>query len=151
MIGFKGIAYFCSASILALSGQAFAQEAPSTNAEEAPVGEIVVTGTSIRGVAPTGSPILSVGADDIRKSNASTLSDVLAKVPQIAQFGTIPTGTPTFGSIVAATALRPNLGNNATLLLLNGHRVVPSGILSGVTDASIITPRAIERVERETR
>jgi len=143
----RNLAFCCSVSALALSDPAIAQETASSAAEEASAPDIIVTGTSIRGVAPTGSPIISVGAEDIRKANASTLSDVLAKVPQVAQFGTIPTGTPTFGSIVAVTSLRPNLGNNATLLLLNGHRVVPSGILSGVTDASIITPGAIERVE----
>ncbi|NOW47968.1 iron complex outermembrane receptor protein [Novosphingobium sp. SG751A] len=130
-----------------MSGAVFAQEQAATVSDNVSAAEIIVTGTSIRGVAPTGSPILSVGADDIKKSNASSLSDVLAKVPQVAQFGTIPTGSPTFGSIVAATSLRPNLGNNATLLLINGHRVVPSGILTGIVDASIITPGAIDRVE----
>lgn len=148
MTNFRKIALCCSLTALAFSEAAFAQESAAVAPDDTPAAaEIVVTGTSIRGVAPTGSPIVSVGAEEIRKSNANTLSDVLAKVPQVAQFGTIPTGTPTFGSIVAATALRPNLGNNATLLLLNGHRVVPSGILSGVVDASIITPGAIERVE----
>jgi len=143
----RNLAFCCSMSALALSGTAFAQDKASGAEGEGTAPEIVVTGTSIRGVAPTGSPILSVGADEIKKSNANTLSDVLAKIPQVAQFGTIPTGSPTFGSIVAATSLRPNLGSNATLLLLNGHRMVPSGILSGIVDASTITPAAIERVE----
>ena len=45
--------------------------------------EIVVTGSSIRGVPPTGSNLISVSREDIRTIGANTTPDLLASVPQL--------------------------------------------------------------------
>src|SRR5690349_10037490 len=51
-------------------------------------GEIVVTGSSIRGVPPTGSNLISVTREDIRTVGASTTAGLLASVPQLNSFNT---------------------------------------------------------------
>jgi iron complex outermembrane receptor protein len=109
--------------------------------------EIIVTGSSIRGIAPTGSAPIMVDRESIDKVATRTTAELLATLPQIAQFNAVPTGLTSFGSAVASVSLRPNLGGGATLVLINGHRVVLSGLTVGVVDPSNIPPAAIERVE----
>lgn len=50
---------------------------------------VVVTGTSIRGVAPVGSPLLSKGRDDLESTSAVTIADYMLSVPQLQQGRTI--------------------------------------------------------------
>src|SRR5690606_21677686 len=52
--------------------------------------EIVVTGSSIRGVQPTGSNLVSVSTEDIKAIGAPTTPDLLARVPQLNSFNTAP-------------------------------------------------------------
>ena len=52
--------------------------------------EIVVTGTSIRGVPPTGSNLISVTREEIRAIGANTTPALLAAVPQLNSFNTSP-------------------------------------------------------------
>src|SRR5690349_11202460 len=56
-----------------LSGMAIAQEAskPANDQEAANLDEIVITGTSIKGVTPIGSNLVSVGVDELEKSAAT--------------------------------------------------------------------------------
>ena len=51
---------------------------------------IVITGSSIRGVPPTGSNLISVSREDIRTIGANTTPDLLASVPQLNSFNTSP-------------------------------------------------------------
>ncbi|MEG8044718.1 hypothetical protein QP164_19460 [Sphingomonas sp. LR59] len=60
------------------------QEAPAPTEEAA---DIVVTGSSIRGVAPTGSSLVSVTRADIVATGASTTTELLRTVPQLGSFG----------------------------------------------------------------
>ena len=84
--------------------------------------EIIVTGTSIRGVPPSGSNLVSVSSDDIKAIGAPTTPDLLASVPQLNSFNTAPKASAGgFGSF--APGLR-SLPSSATLLLMNGHRLV---------------------------
>ncbi len=116
-------------------------------AEDDELGEVVVTGTSIRGIAPTGSAPIAVERSEIDANAPRTTAELLAHIPQIAQFNAVPTGTTGFGAVVAQASLRPNLGANATLVLVNGHRIVNNGALAGMTDTSALAPSAISRVE----
>jgi iron complex outermembrane receptor protein len=54
------------------------------------VSEVVVTGSSIRGVPPTGSNLISVSREDIRAVGANTTPELLASVPQLNSFNTAP-------------------------------------------------------------
>jgi iron complex outermembrane recepter protein len=137
------------ASIVAVLGltqatMVLAQEsAPAAELEE-----VVVTGTLIRGVAPTGSDIVTVSREDIVASGVATTADLLAMVPQVSAFNTTPVGSPDFSSPITVPSLRGiGLGGTATLVLVNGHRMVGAGILQTIPDPSAIPPAAIERVE----
>jgi iron complex outermembrane receptor protein len=120
--------------------------------------EIVITGTQIRGIAPAGANVISVGQQEIQESGAARGNDILANVPQISNFfNAMPDvgGNNPFG-INAAPIQRPNLrslpGNNVnsgslTLILMDGHRVTPSGLTQIAVDPDIVPSALLERVE----
>jgi iron complex outermembrane receptor protein len=70
-----------------LSTAAQAQEKPKTD-DTAVVEEVVVTGTSIRGAAPVGSALVAVGRQDIEKTSATTVQQILKTVPSVTGLGT---------------------------------------------------------------
>ena len=117
---------------------------------EADDGTIVVTGTHLRG-APASSPMIVIDREDIDRSGASSVEQLMRKVPQNSQGGV---NQENFGAILpdqdvtdhgAGINLR-GLGQRATLVLLNGRRLAPSGFGAHV-DVSLIPLSAIERVE----
>ena len=115
----------------------------AANAGAAP--DIVVTGSSIRGVPPTGSNLISVTREDIRTIGANTTADLLATVPQLNSFNSAPQREGG-GAGAFAPGLR-GLPATATLPLLNGHRLVASGVNETAPDYPLLPELAIERVE----
>ena len=105
--------------------------------------EIVVTGTAIRGVAPVGSATVNISRDTIVQSGVRDASSLIAQLPQGSGQGTTLTNS---GGRSAGVNLR-GLGNNATLLLFDGHRTVNQGIQNIVPDPNTVPFGAIERVE----
>lgn len=114
--------------------------------------DIVVTGTVLRGAAPAGAQIIEVTRETIDNRGFQSLQDALRSLPQ----------TSTIGAYAGFQAVsRQNaglnygkgssinlrgLGPDATLVLLNGRRIAPSG--SGTFfDISQIPLAAVERVE----
>lgn len=82
-------------------------------------------------------------------TGATSTNDLLATIPQISNFNTIPNGGANFGQPIVQANLR-NLGasgGTTTLTLVNGHRMVGQGILQTYIDPQIIPPGIIERVE----
>lgn len=120
-------------------------EGPGTAEEE----EVVVTGTLLRGVAPTGTNVVSVGREEVVATGASSANDLLASIPQVGNFGTVPSGS----GDISIPIVRPNIrnlgasGGTTTLVLMNGKRIVGAGVLQTSVDPSIIPPDMIERVE----
>src|SRR5882757_4836363 len=113
------------------------------------VSEVVVTGTLLRGVAPTGTDLISVPRDDIVATGVASSGDLLATIPQIGFFGTLPRGNQDAGSPLVTPNLR-NLGlpgDSTTLILMDGHRIVGAGVLQTFPDPTIIPPGVLERVE----
>ncbi|MEQ1820710.1 MAG: TonB-dependent receptor, partial [Terricaulis sp.] len=113
--------------------------------------EIVVTGTRIRGAAPAGSHVITLDREDIDQTGRSTVQEVLQTLPQ--NFGgsqneATQEGTQnarsnfTYGSTVDLRGL----GADATLTLVDGHRLAPAGV-GGYIDISTIPLSAVERVE----
>lgn len=111
--------------------------------------EIIVTGTLIRGVAPTGTNVIGVTRDDVVATGAASSNDLLATIPQTGMFNSLPRGTAS----AAIPINRPNIrnlgasGGASTLVLMNGHRLVGAGVLQTSVDPSIFPPAVIERVE----
>jgi len=110
--------------------------------------DVIVTGSSIRGVPPTGSNLISVSRDDIVTQGGANTPDLSASIPQLSSFNTAPqtsAGTgPGLGSF--APALR-GLPATATLPLMNGHRLVGAGVQVTNPDYPLIPNLAVERIE----
>lgn len=137
------------AMMLAAAAPAHAQETPAADNDTADQAdessEIVVTGSSIRGVPPTGSNLISVSREDIKTIGASTTAGMLATVPQLNSFNTAPRAA-NGGAGSFAPGLR-SLPASATLPLMNGHRLVAGGTNQTNPDYPFLPDLAIERVE----
>lgn len=144
-----------SAMALAMgwSVASFAQAAPADDKadENTDTKEIVVTGSSIKGVAPVGSNLVAVGRDDLEATGAQTVQQVLKSVPSVV--GLMAAGQGSFGSADGSGTNAPTIhglgasASNSTLILINGHRLPVSGINHVLADPNIVAPLALERVE----
>ena len=106
--------------------------------------EVIVTGTLIRGTQPPGSELVTLDRASIEATGATTTANLMTKLPTLSSFGALQTGTTDFANPVPQFNIRASGG---TLVLVNGHRLVGSGILQTTPDPSVIPVSAIERVE----
>ncbi len=135
------------------------EESGLTEQETAEVEEIVSTGTSIRGVKAVGSETVTMTKEEIKATGLTNIGQVLNTLPQFQNFA--PGGnqetSPTVSDNAAGATFGGNqsgntginlrgLGNDATLVLIDGRRAAPSGGES-VVDANQIPLAALERVE----
>lgn len=115
--------------------------------------EIVVTGSNIRGATDSASPLKTYSAEDIQRSGQPTLAAFMQTLPQ--NFGGtseftiagVGSNSATDNSISGNAADLHGLGNDATVTLINGHRIAPSGSDGNVVDISMIPMNAVERIE----
>lgn len=131
------------------SGAGGAQEA-APQAE--PVEEVVVTGSRIvRRDYSSDSPLLTVSSESLENTSAISIDQALNKLPQATpganQFGnsTSLTTSPTASPGIATVNLR-GLGENRTLVLIDGRRTQPANA-SLVVDLNTIPAEAIDSVE----
>lgn len=142
----------CS-SVLALSlgftTAALAQAAPADSA--ASNEEIIVTGSSLKGVAPVGSNLATVGREQLDSLGVQTVQQILKTVPAVV--GLNSPGQGGFGSADGAGTNAPTIhslgasASNSTLILINGHRLPTSGINHVLADPNIVPTNMLERVE----
>lgn len=148
----------CSSACLALLASPAAAQtttvdasSPSRTDGSEPAGDIVVTGSRIKGTAPVGSTVLTVNRDAIEATGATTTAELLAQLPQVNNLGISESSrTSTGGALNATYAQGINIhgiGQAATLILLDGRRVVPQGIAGSISDTSIVPTIALERIE----
>lgn len=110
------------------------------------VDEIVVTGTSIRGVAPVGSNLVGVTSEDLKSTGAETITQALQSIPSLTGMGATGQGgtaahyQPSIRSLGASAS-------NSTLVLIDGHRGPTGGTNHTFLDPNIIPMTMIERVE----
>ena len=122
-----------------------ADETGRASADSDADAEIVVTGTSIRGIPPTGSGLIGVTREDAKLIGAASTPELLATVPQLNSFNTAPrTSNGGLGSF--APGLR-GLPPAATLPLMNGHRLISGSTQQTNPDYPFLPELAIERVE----
>lgn len=113
---------------------------------------VAVTGTRIRG-GVTASPTITVTAQQIEDEGFSGLGEVIRSIPQNFSGGqnpgvTAPSGGQNYNQNITGGSgidLR-GLGPDATLTLLNGHRMSYGGFSQAV-DISAIPVEAVERLE----
>ena len=134
------------------------QTVPAPAPSSQPVLEEVVitaTGTNISGITPVGSEELSLSRDDILNTGIQDLHDVLRSLPQVVdvspagvanirQGGT--SGYNANNTQGSAINLR-GLGPQATLVLVDGHRVTPTGTVAVFTEADQVPIAALGRIE----
>jgi outer membrane receptor protein involved in Fe transport len=124
-----------------------AQEAPAPAAAAAPVEEVVVTGSRLQTPNETSiSPITTVSAVDIQQTGLTRVEDVLNNLPMV--FAGMNSTTSNGADGTATVDLR-GLGNQRTLVLVDGLRLGPGSALGGrnYSDINQIPAALIERVD----
>ncbi len=134
---------------------AFAQDAPvqagdpATAADqEAPAEDIVVTGSRIpRNTYDNPTPTTTLDNADIAESGDSELSETLADIPSLSSTTNEATVTGNVqNSGLSAIQLR-NLGDNRTLVLIDGRRTVSNSGIGNRVSISTIPSDFVDRVE----
>lgn len=129
-----------------------AQQAPAGGPQtvtEAPANkDIVVTGSRLRAVAPVGSTVTLLGHEDLAASGQVTIDRAIKELPQVFDLGVSENSrgqSGGSGNIVYGNSINlRGIGPNATLIIVDGHRVVSNG---RSTDPSILPTLGVERVE----
>lgn len=111
---------------------------------------VVVTGSLIRRVdAETASPVVTLDRATLANSGKPVLGDVLQQLPSISGNATNPANNSNGGGVAsplleagdgASRVSLRGLGNNRTLVLVNGQRMANP-------DINLIPPEMIERVD----
>jgi iron complex outermembrane receptor protein len=152
----------CSSALalsLSIATASFAQAAAPQSASQADQAddaaptdqEIIVTGSSIKGVAPVGSNLISVSRDSIEKTNAQSVQQILRSVPAVVGLGSAGQGS--FGSASQSGTNAPTIhglgasASNSTLNIIDGHRIPLSGVNHALGDPNMVPANMIERVE----
>jgi iron complex outermembrane receptor protein len=121
-------------------------------AAEAPMQQVTVTGTQPREIAHGAAQVITFTREDIERSGAGTLQELLRTLPQNFDGGPtedtreIGRETRTNSGIGTAMNLR-GIGPAETLVLLNGRRLAPGGSEGAFIDISSIPLTAIERID----
>jgi outer membrane receptor protein involved in Fe transport len=110
--------------------------------------DVIVTGSRIvrnGNDAPTPTTVLS--AEDIQERNPTNIADYVNQLPAIGQ-GNSPRSTTLFANATggANQINARGLGVNRTLVLLDGRRVVGSGLLPAV-DVNLLPQNLVQRVD----
>lgn len=114
------------------------------NGDQAAIEEITVTGSRIqREDLTANSPIEVITQEEIRATNTTNLEEFLRERPQFTQALGANTNN---GNPGAATVDLRNLGEERTLVLVNGKRFTPYDYY-GAVDLSMIPTSLVKRVE----
>jgi iron complex outermembrane receptor protein len=131
-----------------------AQTAPPSGPDDdaAHVEDVVVTGTSIRGVAPVGSSVRPIGQEELQATGVVSTADIVRALPQFislgAQEGQGGTTQNAAANVTQGTGINlRGLGTGSTLVLLNGRRLAPSGVDWQFNDVGMFPSGALQRVE----
>jgi outer membrane receptor protein involved in Fe transport len=114
-------------------------------------GTIVVTGTRIKG-APVAAPVIRLSQREIRNSGQASLAEVARSIPQSFGGGQQPgigfnvPGTNGVDVGGGSSINLRGLGGDATLTLVNGHRVAYNSSRQSV-DVSAIPLSMVDRIE----
>jgi iron complex outermembrane recepter protein len=118
-------------------------------AQESDLEELIVTGSRIaRPDFTTASPIVSVTEEFFERNASRTVESALNTLPQFVPSYTSTTNNPddSGGNAGQANVSLRGLGTTATLVLMDGRRVIPANG-DGVADLNILPASLIESVE----
>lgn len=132
--------------VAGIAAPAYAQQqsVPESDRQAEPASEIVVTGTRIsRPDLELASPVNVISQQEITFRQPGTADDLLRNLPAIRP--SIGAGVNN-GSDGSSTLNLRGIGEQRTLVLLDGRRLVPYG-LDGLTDTNNIPVALLQRVE----
>jgi iron complex outermembrane receptor protein len=125
-----------------LAGRAIAQE---------PIQQVEITGSSIKRIAVEGAlPIQHLTQEAIARSGAANIAELIQALPAMQGFtiSAIAAGANTGGRVSASIH---GIGENYTLVLLNGRRLAPQGAApqsaGSTVNLNAIPMSAVERIE----
>lgn len=137
---------------ISLSSPAFAQDLSAGEAAaDQPGGEILVTGSRIRSPNATSvSPINTVAAEELSIRGATRVEELINTLPQaFADQGGSNRGGGTGASGTATINLR-NLGNQRTLVLIDGRRLMPGDpdrVSAQAPDINNVPATLVQRID----
>lgn len=109
--------------------------------------EVVVTGTALRGVAPVGSNLVTVDAEDIKATAATNVTELINTVPAITSAGSAPQGPNAYNHYAPSIHGIGGSSSNSTLVIADGLRMPGGGTQYVQPDPNTIPTPALERVE----
>ena len=128
-----GCSLLALAIATSLAGNAFAQtpavgQPPGAAEDARQIDEIVVTGSSIRGVAPVGSNLVSVGQEAMAKTAAISTTELVNTIPAITTAGSTPQAQSAYSYYAPQIHSLAGSGSNTTLALIDGLRMPGGGL-----------------------
>jgi len=133
-----------ASSLLFIPFHSVAAETSQTQQIEKEVERISITGSRIfRPGATSASPISSVGAGEIKMLQTPQIEEVLRQLPSTIPGDGASVNNDTSG---AATVNLRGLGEERTLILMNGRRMVPFNF-DGIVDTNSVPVALIESVD----
>jgi iron complex outermembrane receptor protein len=135
-----------SVSALVSAIPAFAADQAATVAQ-APVEEVLVTGSLIRGAEAVGVPVTTLGTEDFQQTGAITVAELLKNVPALFIQASNTPAVQGCNQTRTATLDIHKLGGSRTLMLIDGYRYPLQKQIASGYDATIIPALAIERLD----
>ncbi|CAE1137290.1 TonB-dependent receptor plug domain-containing protein [Xanthomonas euroxanthea] len=136
------------AVLAASAGHAAAQSESGVAPGTTDLDKVTVTGSRIaRTGFVTPSPVTAISAEEIRATGATTISDLMARMPALAPSYTLGNSTRFIGTAGLGLLDLRGMGVDRTLVLVNGRRHVGSSPGSTAVDVNTIPVEWVERVE----
>ncbi len=117
------------------------------------VEDVVVTGTLIRGPGESPSPVVVISRDELDRQGYGTAAEALTRLPQSYAGTATPGSQLAFNDSAGSnTALATGvnlrgLGEDSTLVLVNGRRLASTGSRGEFSDLSVLPGAALERID----
>lgn len=135
----RSVRLICAGGLALSMGMAYAQDA-------APIQRVEITGSSIKRIAAEASlPVQTFNQKDIARTGVTSVTDFIQQLPVMQGFSVSADSVGGGGGGVTTASIH-DVGDQYTLVLINGRRIAPSN--SGTTiDVNSIPLAAVERIE----
>lgn len=121
--------------------------------EQMPTQDIVVVGSNIRGGNPVGATVQTITRDQMLRNGYATVAQAVQALPgnfagSANEQSALALADSTGSNSALATGVNlRGLGADATLVLINGHRLAGSGLMGNFSDISGIPTGAVDHIE----
>jgi len=134
-----------AAALIALGGFASLAQAQDDNTQQ--LERVTVTGSAIKRIdAETAVPVTIVKMADLQKSGVTSVEQIMASLTSVQQSANTAQSIGS-GSGGASFADMRGIGQDKTLILLNGQRIANNAVDGSAPDLNMIPFAAIDRIE----